>query len=189
MRVKDAKYSIYSGLKALPWRPAYLGAMWILCGELQSLYAGWIAADEVPLMASTMDLTREVVVAGESPQATKRAADLADAWEPVLAVREDSDASGGLLNTLGAFAGLAEEIAGICGHYSAANWATNAAEDRWQDWDQPGPIVVNWDEEADDSSPMAQTLALFGRIVSEVTAIQRPEWDPVRIRAQIFDQQ
>jgi hypothetical protein len=186
MRVKDVKHSIYSGLKALPWRPAYLAAMWILCGELQSLYADWIAADEIPLMASTMDLTREVVIVGESPQAAKRAAGLADAWEPVLALREDSDASGGLLNTLGAFAGLAEEMAGTCGHYSAANWAANAAEDRWQDWDQRGPIVVDWDEEADDSSPVAQTLALFCRVVSEVTAMHGPEWDPLRIRAQIL---
>jgi hypothetical protein len=48
MRVKDAKYSIYFGLKRLPWPPAYLAAMWILCGELRSLYADWIGAEEVP---------------------------------------------------------------------------------------------------------------------------------------------
>ena len=36
---------------------------------------------------------------------------------------------------------------------------------------------------------MAQTLALFGRVVSEVAALQGPEWDPVPISTRIFGQQ
>jgi hypothetical protein len=189
MRVKDAAHSIYFGLKALPWRPSYLAAMWILCGELQSLYADWIGHDEVPLITSTMELVREIIIKGESPEAAIRAEDLANSWDRVIAVRKGPTSPRGLRNTLKTFAGLAQEIAGLSGHYFAGNWAANAAEDRWKDRDQPGPIVVDWDEEADDSSPTAQTLALFGRIVSDVTAMPGPDWDPVRVRAHIFSQQ
>jgi hypothetical protein len=39
--VGDAEHSAYQGLQSLPWR-VYLVAMWILCGELQTLYAPWI---------------------------------------------------------------------------------------------------------------------------------------------------
>jgi hypothetical protein len=188
MRVYDAADSIFSGLAALPWRPSYLAAMWILCEELQSLYAAWIEDDEVLLMASTMDLVREVVIAGESPQATARASELAAAWEPVIEARQD-ETPGGLLNVLATFEALAHEIANLSGRYDAANWAANAAEQRWRDWDDPGSIYLDPDEQADDCSPMAQTLALFGRVVSEVAALQGPEWDPVPIRTRIFGQQ
>jgi hypothetical protein len=186
MRVYDAKYSIYSRLAVLPWRPSYLAAMWILCGELQSLYAAWIVDDEVPLMALTMDLVREVVIAGESPWAAGRASELAAAWERVIEERRDG-APGGLVNALETFEALAQEIAGLSGRHDAANWVANAAEMRWRDWDDdPGPILLNPDEQVDDSSPMAQTLARFGRVVSEVAARRGADWDPVPIRAQIL---
>jgi hypothetical protein len=120
MRVRDATYSIYFGLKRLPWHPAYLAAMWILGGELRALYADWIGAEEVPLLETTMDLVREVVIAGESWSAVDRAEELADAWGPVLARCEASFASGGLLNALGTFEALAQEIARLSGHYYAA---------------------------------------------------------------------
>jgi hypothetical protein len=187
MRVYDASDAIYSGLAALPWRPSYLAAMWILCEELQSLYAAWISDDEVPLMASTMDLVREVVIAGESPQAARRASELAAAWEPVIEARE-AETPAGLLNVLATFEALAQEIAGLSGRYDAANWAANAAEQRWQNWGDPGSIYLDPDQQVDDSSPMAQTLVLFARVVSEVAALPGPEWDPVRIRARIFGQ-
>jgi hypothetical protein len=38
MGVNDTENSIYEGLRGLAWRP-YLAAMWILCGQLQTLYA------------------------------------------------------------------------------------------------------------------------------------------------------
>jgi hypothetical protein len=188
MRVREAGSSIYRGLAALPWRPSYLAAMWILCGELKSLYAAWIEDNEVPLMASTMDLVREIVIAGESPQAVARAWELTAAWEPVIEAREPG-APGGLLNVLGTFESLALEIADPTGRYDSANWVPNAVEDRWRDWEDPGPIYLDPLEEADDSSPVAQTFARFGRVISEVAAWQGPDWDPVRIRAQIFGQQ
>jgi hypothetical protein len=131
MRVKDATYSIYFGLKRLPWHPAYLAAMWVLGGELRSLYADWIGAQEVPLVETTMDLVREVVIAGESWSAVDRAEELADAWRPVYVRYERSSASGGLLNVLATFEALAQEIARLSGHYDAGNWVTNAAKDRW----------------------------------------------------------
>jgi hypothetical protein len=101
----------------------YLVAMWILCGELRELYAPWTGADEVPLMAATLDLVREVVILA-----------------------------------------------------------------RWRDWDRPGPIWVNQElaEELVESSPMGQTLEMFYRVVTRVPRLVSADWDPVRIRAEIF---
>jgi hypothetical protein len=187
MRVDDAEDSVYHGLKALPWRPSYLTAMWILCGELRSLYADSTSEDDRPVMALTMDLVREVVIYDESPESIGRARTLVNDWDRVR-VAGEAGAPGGLLNVWITFDALAQEIAGLSGRYYATEWVTNAATERWRTWDRPGPIIVDPDEETDDSSPMAQTLELFGRVVSRVTAMQGPEWDPMRIRAQIFGQ-
>ena len=180
MRISDGHFSIYDGLVALPWRPSYLAALWILGGELQSLYEPWIS-DEVPLMASTMDLVREVAIAGESPQAAARARELADSWDPAIEAPND-EAPAGLGNVFSGFQGLALDIAYPTIHYDAANWVGNAAENGWRDRNDPGPL----DGQADDSSPMAQTLTRFRRIVSDVAAHNGPESDPVRIREQIL---
>ena len=185
--VGEAEDWIYEGLWSLPWR-VYLVAMWILCGELRTLYAPWTHEDEVPLLASTMDLVRDVVVCGETDRTARRGRELARAWRQVLQAREAEAVSGGLLNAWATFEGLAEEIGGLAGRYSGSHWVMNAATERWRDWDRPGPMVVNWEqaEEVDDSSPMGQTLALFGQVVSGVSGTVSPEWEPARIRAAIF---
>jgi hypothetical protein len=189
MLVQDAKFSIYFGLKALPWPGPYLTAMWIVCGELRPLYADWIRENEIPLMDSTMDLVRDVAMTGDPAPAGKRAAKLASAWGRALKRRrKEHGLPGGVLNALAAFEGLAQEIAGISGRYDGANWATNAAADRWETWEQPGPISVRRDEEADDASPMAQTLSLFQRIVTQVSHLETPGQDPAEIRARILGQ-
>ena len=72
--------------------------------------------------------------------------------------------------------------------WRATEWVTNAATERWRTWDRPGPTVVEPDEEADASSPMAQTLALFGRVVCAVSSNQSAGWDPEEIRARILGQ-
>src|SRR6266699_61908 len=76
--VGDAEDSVYQGLQSLPWR-VYLVAMWILCGELQTLYAPWIHEADRPLMASTMDLIRDVVIVGESDGTARRGREVARA--------------------------------------------------------------------------------------------------------------
>jgi hypothetical protein len=135
-----------------------------------------------------MDLVREVIISGESAESTRRAKTLVDDWDRVR-IEEGAGASGGLLDTWITFDALAQEVAGLSGRYYATEWVTNAATERWRTWDGPGPIVVDPDEEADDSSPMAQTLELFGRVISRVSTTRGPEFDPARIRAQIFGQQ
>jgi hypothetical protein len=59
---------------------------------------------------------------------------------------------------------------------------------RWRDWDRPGPIIVDQEdvEEVIEPSPMGQTLAVFDRVVTRVSGLVSPEWDPARIRAEIF---
>ena len=103
--------------------------MWILGGELQSLYEPWICEDDVPLMASTLDLVREVVIAGESPQAAARGWELGESWELVREAREqDVAVSGGLLDVVITVKTLALEIADPTGRYHSAGWAANAVE-------------------------------------------------------------
>ena len=188
----DAEWSIYQGLRSLPRRP-YLVAMWILGGELRTLYAPWTRGEKVlTLMASTMDLVREAAISGESPELARRALDLGRAWKPVLraADRVDSGTSGGLLNAWGTFALLAQEIGGLARRYAAASWVADAATERWRDLSEPGPILVSveMEEEVVESSPMGQTLARFERILSGVSGQVSPEWDPARIRAAILGQ-
>jgi hypothetical protein len=80
----DAEWSVYQGLRSLPRRP-YLVTMWILCGELQTLYAPWTGNDAAALMIPTMELVREAAVSGESAELSRRGLDLARAWRPVYA--------------------------------------------------------------------------------------------------------
>jgi hypothetical protein len=185
MRVRDARIAIHDGLMALPWRPCYLTAMWILCGELQALYADWIGDDEHRLMASTMEMVRDVVISGESAQAAGQAAGLSDAWDGMFDTRL-AEWSAGLLNTVAVFWSLVTEIAGISGRYSAAGEVSPAVRKRWPERTRHGLIIEDPDEETDDSSPLAQALMLFGRIVSQVADYEGTEWDPVGIRAQIL---
>src|SRR5215471_11249818 len=106
MRVNDAENSIYEGLRGLAWRP-YLAAMWILCGELQTLYADEFSDAERPLIPPTMDVVREVAAAGESAELTRRAAELTQAWGDMRAEQEH-EASSGLMNVWATFAGLVQ---------------------------------------------------------------------------------
>jgi hypothetical protein len=185
--VGKARYWIYVSLMAKP-RRVYLVAMWIVCGELRELYAPWIVADGEALMSSTMDLVRDVVIDGETGQTARRGVDLAEAWEAFTAAHEDEAPCGGLLNAWGTFAGLAEEIGGLAGAGAGAQWFLSAAEERWRDWNRPGPILVSREhaEELTESSPMGQTFDVLYRVVARVSGLAGPEWDPVRIRAGIF---
>ncbi len=186
----DAKCSIYSGLRSLPWQP-YLVAMWILGGELRDMYAPWTNDEVTALMASTLDLVREAAIAGEPAAVVTRGLELADAWARVIEVKDGAPgAPGALLNAWATFEGLAQEIGGLSGRYDGANWATLAVGDRWRDWDDPGPIVMSRvnAEEVVASSPMGQTLAWCRRLVWGVAGYAGPERDPVRIRAAILGQ-
>src|SRR5262245_48713173 len=129
MRVSDAEDSIYEGLRGLAWRP-YLAAMWILCGELQTLYAAELSHAERSLMPPSMEVIRGVAAAGESAELTRQAAELAEASGDVRSEREHG-ASSGLLNVWATFEGPVQEIARISGRYHGAEWLTNAVTAPW----------------------------------------------------------
>lgn len=186
MRVWDAENSIYEGLRGLARRP-YLAAMWILCGELQTLYAGEFSDAERSLIPPTMDVVREVAAAGESAELPGQAAELAEAWGSVRDEREP-EASSGLMNVWATFEGLVQEIAGITPQYDGAEWLTNAVVEPWREVSHhgQGPILVDPNAEVADDSPTAHTLALFQHIVAEVARAQEGDWEPRRLRAKIF---
>ena len=186
MRVRYAEKSIYEGLRGLAWRP-YLAAMWILCGELQTMYADEFSDAERSLIPPTMDVVREVAAAGESGELTRQAAELAQAWGGVRTEREH-EASSGLMNVWATFEGLVQEIAGITPRYDGAEWLTNAVIEPWREANHhnQGPIWLDPNAEVADDSPTAHTLALFQHIVAEVARAQQGDWEPRRLRAQIF---
>lgn len=186
MRVKDAENLIYEGLRGLAWRP-YLAAMWILCGELQTLYADEFSDTERSLIPQTMEVVREVAAAGESAELIRQAAELAKAWGTVRSTREP-EASPGLVNVWATFEGLVQEVANITRHCDGAEWVTNAVTEPWREASRhnQGPVWVEPEAEVADDSPAARTLALFQHIVAEVVRAQEGDWEPRRLRAQIF---
>ena len=186
MRVNDAENAIYEGLLRLDWRP-YLAAMWILCGELQTLYAAEFSDAERSLLSPTMDVVREVAAAGESAQLTRQATELAEAWRDVRNEREP-EASSGLMNVWATFEGLVQEIADITPRYDGAEWVTNAVTAPWWEADHHNhvPIWLDPNAEVADDSPTASTLALFQHIVVEVARAKEGDREPRRLRAQIF---
>src|SRR5579859_3890846 len=142
MNMQEAERAVWHGLKQLPWR-RYLAAMWILGGELQSLYAAQLTDEDLALMAATLDLVREAAAAGVSAEAAERAGNLTRAWLHLQEVRE-KEASPGLLNTRITFRDLAAEIGGLESQYNGASCVTNAVTDLWRVLPPgfTGPIVV-----------------------------------------------
>jgi hypothetical protein len=197
MRVLDAEVSVSEGLRGLDWR-RYLCAMWILCGELRELYADRLTGAERSLMASALDAVREVTMAGEvTADVARKAAGLYQPWKVMITEREDEfEVMAGHLNTWLVFRDLVFELteAGRQYPYLAADRLTLAATDRWRESQelQPGPIIENPRAEVvDDSSPMARTLSLFGRVVTGVTEMRETEmreaqWDPVKVRVHLL---
>src|SRR5215469_9184895 len=186
MRLRDAEQSIYAGLRGLAWRP-YLAAMWILCGELQTLYAAEFSDAERSLVPRTKDVVSEVAATGESAELTSQAAKLAQAWGDLRNERE-REASSGLMNVWATFEGLVQEIAYITPRYDGAEWVTNAVTAPWWEANHHNhvPIWLDPNAEVADDSPTAGTLALFQHIVVEVSGAKDGDRELRRLRAQIF---
>lgn len=186
MMVRDAARSIYEGLRGLAWRP-YLAAMWILCGELQSLYVDEFTDAERALIPPSMDVIREVATAGESAAVARKAAELVEPWAHLEDERE-LEASAGLMNVWSTLGGLVREVAGITPRYEGAEWVTNTIIAPWQEANHhgPGPIVNDRNAEIADDSPTANTLALFQHVVAEVARAHEDDWEPRRLRARVF---
>lgn len=186
MRLNDAENSIYEGLRGLAWRP-YLAAMWILCGELQTMYEEEFSDAERSLIPPTMDVVREVAAGGESAELARKAAVQAEAWGDVRNEREH-EASSGLMNVWATFEGLVQEVAGVTRRYDGAEWVTNAVIEPWREANHRnhGPISLDPNAEVADGSQTANTLALFRHVVAEVVRAREGEWEPRQIRAQIF---
>lgn len=184
MRVSDIEDSVYDGLRALDWR-RYLCAMWILCGELRALYEGWLEDAERSLMASTLEIVRDVVIMGEvTTDMARAAAKLSARWQAWRAERPGGLpwVTPGQWNAWVVFADLTAEVAGTRKRYEATERLDNAATERWREF-QGRARFIDPDEEIDDASPMAQTLSLFQRVVAGVGHMPESEWDPVRVQA------
>jgi hypothetical protein len=187
MRVSDVEDSVYEGLHAMGWR-RYLCAMWILCGELQTLYEGWLEDAERSLMASTLEMVRDVVIVGEVTTETSRAAaDLSGRWQAWRAERPSGLpwVNPGQWNAWTVFAELTGEVAGTCKRYLATEWLDSAATERWREL-QGRARFLDPDEEIDDASPMAQTLSLFERVVTGIGRMPESEWDPVKVQTRLL---
>jgi hypothetical protein len=185
VRVWDAENSIYDGLRALPKR-SYLCAMWILCGELRSLFGDRLSDSERSLMTSTLDTVREVVITDEAaPGIASGAAELAVRWEGLIIEREN-EVLPGQWNAWVTFENLSAELAGTLGQYEATERLTLAATDRWREPYRGKARRIDPDEEVEDTSPMARTLATFQRVVTGIAQMPESQWDPEVVRAQVL---
>lgn len=189
IRVEDVADSIYKGLRALDWR-RYLCAMWIVCGELRTVYDDRWPDAERSLMASTLEMVREVVMAGRATaEVSNRAADLSGRWQ-VMTDQDEDKVMPGQWNTWVVFRDLAAEVAGTGERYEATERVDLAATDRWREsWE--GPIYDDPDEEVDDSSPMARVVTLLDRAVTGVagmpeSGMREEGWDPASVRARLL---
>jgi hypothetical protein len=166
--------------------------MWILSSELQSMYADelnslypdWLRDDELWLASSTMDTVREVANGNDTQQVVDKATKLAHKWRQLVdRARDDVKVSFGLVGAWRTFESLAQEIGGLAVHYDAAEWVGGAGMERWR---ARPPRITTFEEEVDDASPMARTLALFERIVTQVAEAQDADLDPVHLRGHIL---
>jgi hypothetical protein len=167
--------------------------MWILCGELRELYADRLTGAEGSLMASTLEMVRDVVIVGEvTTDMARAAAKLSARWQAWLAERPCALpwVDSGQWNTWVVFADLTAEVAGTCKRYEATERLDNAATERWREL-QGRARFIDPDEEIDGASPMARTLSLFRRVVTGVTemreaGMRKTQWDPVKIRMHLL---
>jgi hypothetical protein len=189
MRVQDATDAVYNGLRTLDLR-RYLCAIWIVCGGLRAIYADRLSAAEGALMTSTLDAVRDVAIQGNvAPGTARRTADLSAQWA-AMASEGPTGVKPGQWNTWLVFRDLASEIAGTSERYAAAERVDLAATDRWREG-HPGPLRDDPDEEVDELSPMARSLAFLLRAVGGVaelpeTGMVEVGWDPLLVQEMIF---
>lgn len=164
----ETEDKIYDGLHALE-RPRYLAAMWLLCGELQSLYREQTLPADGSLMSSTLEVVLEALDSGSGSggEGAVRAAELDNRWRSVIDAGSEG-AQAGLWNAWVTFQALAAEIAGSAGAFEATERLANAATERWRDASPTGFRWINPNEEIDDDSPMARTLRAFEQVVTLV---------------------
>lgn len=189
MRVDDVAMSIYKGLRALDLR-RYRCAMWLVCGNLRAVYEDLLSDAERTLMTSTLEMVRDVVMAGEvSVAGGQEAMDLYAKWWEVIDQGGD-DVMSGHVNTWMVFRDLAGEFSGEERLYESTERVGLAAMDRWRG--RIGPIIDDFPGQVvDDSTPMARTLNGLQGIVVGVTRVsdlmmQDMNWDPVEVRSQII---
>lgn len=171
MRVWDTKNAIYGGLRALEWY-RYLSAMWIICGELQDLYADRLTGPEPSLLSDSLAAVRAAVREHKVTDSTAASASmLALAWEPMIT---DHDVSPGHWNARLVIAHLAGEVAGTCRRYVAAERVGNAATMRFEEKPRPDgrPIRHRPDEQIDDASPKAEMLSRIQAIVTGLAQLE-----------------
>lgn len=190
MRVQGVADLIYNGLCGLGWR-RYLCAMWLVCGELRSVYDDRWTDAERSLMASTLEVVRGAVMTGRVTEAlSSRAEDLSRQWR-VKTVAYQDEVLPGQWNTWVVFRDLAAEIAGTSKRYEAAERVDLAATDRWRETRQ-GPVLQDDpDEEIDDVSPMGRVLTVLDRSVTGVAGMPESDlreagWDPANVRTRLF---
>jgi hypothetical protein len=170
MRVYDTQQAIYEGLRGLPWFP-YLGAMHTLCEVLQAQYQDRLADSERTLMKRDPAHRQGNRAVRRPAGDAGPARELAAKWAALI----DDDRSSvlpGHWNTWCTFEAVAAEIAGTAGRHSATERLLLAATERWREPYPSKARRIDRDEEAPDSSGLAQTLAAFERVVS--TASQDP---------------
>lgn len=179
-----AKMSVYDGLRALPWE-RYLVAMWLISREVRAPYESRLSDSERALMNSTLNTVRRFVEEGSEIPVVVSARDLAADWSGLLERRGES-VMPGQWNLWSTFMDLAAELGGGAARYSAAERVGLAATEIWREPYQGRARRINIDEEIDDASPMAQTLAKLNRVVNYIRDAPQLEASLDSVKSQIM---
>jgi hypothetical protein len=175
--------SINRGLRAMEWQ-RYLSAMWIICGELQDGFSDELGKADSPLIVSTRELIREVVL-GRANYAGDASA-LYASWEQQCA--HEDEVSHGLATFWALCRDLVSEVIGDTGKHYASSWIGNAVRERWRTPEERIRVEFPvWDpaEEIDDASPLGKFIELLQRIVTSA-ALYSGDLDPVLMREEIL---
>lgn len=182
VRITDMEASIRGGLHAMEWR-RYMAAMWIISGELQSVYADELGDADSPLIMSTRELVRNVA-RGVLNDGDESARELAGAWLECCA--HEDEVSTGLACLWGVFQYLVGEVTGETDK-NRGTWLFNVTRERWRTPEEKMRNefrIYDPKEEIDDSSPLAEFLKLLQTIVTSVMDYSG-DLDPVLMRATI----
>lgn len=185
LRIYDAERAIYRGLGDLEWR-SYLRAMWVICSDLQDVYADTLRLFDLSRDQKTLEVVRRVAIDGAiDPEIMESSSVLYGGWESVIDDREGSGHVGaGEIHLWLSLADLSGEISGRRKKYKGREWINTAITQFWEDGGTPNaPVWINNpEEEIGGETPLGQIMDRVLRLIGAAEISN--EVDPALMRRQ-----
>ena len=126
--IRNLSRTIFEKLEALP-AAAYLDVCWVLCSEIDRLFADRISADSRRLMGATLDELGGAIDSAEAISESPAALDLVAEWEVLSAGQIGDEATAHIYFVFGDIANM------LAGRYKigqAHSWLLNPFVDIFQ---------------------------------------------------------